>query len=166
MLVVKMVLVFGLLGFTLWWIRRYDGKRLRGGQRHSGRPVEVMGQARLSKGASVAVVRIGSSTYAVGVTDHGVSLLAQEPVVVDLARGPALNHVHAAVLAQAGELLAQSQAGRPSFFQALRSQIVAPHSPGRADGSAGEVAGSPFSRVTLTPGSRRFSPSPARTPQV
>jgi flagellar biogenesis protein FliO len=76
---VKVVGVFLLLAATLMYIRRHDRGRLRGA-RKSQRPVSVLGQARLSKAASVAVVDIGGTAYAVAVTDQRVSLLLQDPV--------------------------------------------------------------------------------------
>ena len=76
---VKVVGVFLLLAATLVYIRRHDRGRLRVA-RTSQRPVSVLGQARLSKAASVAVVDIGGTTYAVAVTDQRVSLLLPDPV--------------------------------------------------------------------------------------
>lgn len=76
---VKVVGVFLLLAATLMYIRRHDRGRLRIA-RKSARPVAVLGQARLSKAASVAVVDIGGTAYAVAVTDQRVSLLLPDPV--------------------------------------------------------------------------------------
>lgn len=78
---VKVVGVFLLLAATLMYIRRHDRGRLRVA-RKSQRPVSVLGQARLSKAASVAVVDIGGTAYAVAVTDQRVSLLLPDPVEV------------------------------------------------------------------------------------
>lgn len=77
--VIKVVGVFLLLAATLMYIRRHDRGRLRVA-RKSQRPVSVLGQARLSKAASVAVVDIAGTTYAVAVTDQRVSLLLADPV--------------------------------------------------------------------------------------
>lgn len=76
---IKVVGVFLLLAATLMYIRRHDRGRLRVA-RKSQRPVSVLGQARLSKAASVAVVDIGGTAYAVAVTDQRVSLLLPDPV--------------------------------------------------------------------------------------
>lgn len=76
---IKVVGVFLLLAATLMYIRRHDRGRMRVA-RKSQRPVSVLGQARLSKAASVAVVDIGGTAYAVAVTDQRVSLLLPEPV--------------------------------------------------------------------------------------
>jgi flagellar biogenesis protein FliO len=78
-MVIKVVGVFLLLAATLMYIRRHDRGRLRVA-RKSQRPVSVLGQARLSKAASVAVVDIGGTAYAVAVTDQRVSLLLADPV--------------------------------------------------------------------------------------
>jgi flagellar biogenesis protein FliO len=88
---VKVVGVFLLLAATLIYIRRHDRGRMRVA-RKSQRPVSVLGQARLSKAASVAVVDIGGTAYAVAVTDQRVSLLLPEPVElpdVEAATSPA-----------------------------------------------------------------------------
>src|SRR3954454_14922865 len=61
------------------YIRRHDRGRMRGA-RKSQRPVSVLGQARLSKAASVAVVDIGGTAYAVAVTDQRGSLLLPDRV--------------------------------------------------------------------------------------
>ena len=76
---IKVVGVFLLLAATLMYIRRHDRGRLRVA-RKSQRPVSVLGQARLSKASSVAVVDIGGTAYAVAVTDQRVSLLLPGPV--------------------------------------------------------------------------------------
>jgi flagellar biogenesis protein FliO len=92
---VKVVGVFLLLAATLMYIRRHDRGRLRVA-RKSQRPVSVLGQARLSKAASVAVVDIGGRAYAVAVTDQRVSLLLQDPVelpAIEPAASPAAQAV-------------------------------------------------------------------------
>ncbi len=79
---VKMLLVFALLGGTLWYLRRHDRGALVNA-RKGDRPVAVVAQARVGKTASVAVVRIGGENWAVGVTEQSVSLLVPEPVELD-----------------------------------------------------------------------------------
>jgi len=51
------------------------GGRGRGGRRPP--PVEVVARRGLTRGASVTVVRLGSRTLVLGVTDHQVSLLTE-----------------------------------------------------------------------------------------
>lgn len=63
--------VFALLGATLWILRRTD----RSTRAKSGTAVTVLGSARLGKGASLTVVRIGDEQVILGVTEHNVSLL-------------------------------------------------------------------------------------------
>jgi flagellar biogenesis protein FliO len=77
--VVKMLLVFALLGGTLWFLRRHDRSSLISA-RKGERPVAVLAQAKVGKTASVALVRIAGEAYAVGVTEQNVSLLVAEPV--------------------------------------------------------------------------------------
>jgi flagellar biogenesis protein FliO len=79
---VKMLMVFALLGGTLWYLRRHDRGALVNARR-GDRPVAVVAQARVGKTASVAVVRIGGENWAVGVTEQSVSLLVPEPVELD-----------------------------------------------------------------------------------
>ncbi|MDQ1648648.1 MAG: Flagellar biosynthesis protein FliO [Frankiaceae bacterium] len=78
----KMLMVFALLGGTLWYLRRHDRGALVNARR-ADRPVAVVAQARVGKTASVAVVRIGGENWAVGVTEQSVSLLVPEPVELD-----------------------------------------------------------------------------------
>ncbi len=73
-LVVRIALVFGLLALVLWFVRRTEaGRRLGRGDQ----PVQVIGSTRLGKGASVALVKIGGCSYALGVTEQSVTLLTR-----------------------------------------------------------------------------------------
>ena len=76
---IKMVLVFALLGGTLWFLRRHDRSSLVSARR-TERPVALLAQAKVGKTASVALVRIGGESYAVGVTEQNVSLLVDHPI--------------------------------------------------------------------------------------
>ena len=76
-MLLRAALVFGLLGVTLWLIKRGTGG-LKVGRRST--PLQVLGSAKLGKGAAVAVVRIGEANYALGVTDHQVTLLTESPM--------------------------------------------------------------------------------------
>jgi flagellar biogenesis protein FliO len=78
---VKMTLVFVLLGGTLWFLRRHDRSALISARR-TERPVAVLAQAKVGKTSSVALVRIGTEAYAIGVTEQNVSLLLERPVAV------------------------------------------------------------------------------------
>jgi flagellar biogenesis protein FliO len=79
--VLKMLLVFALLGGTLWFLRRHDKSSLISARRGE-RPVAVLAQAKVGKTASVALVRIAGEAYAIGVTEQSVSLLVAEPVTL------------------------------------------------------------------------------------
>jgi flagellar biogenesis protein FliO len=78
---IKMLLVFALLGGTLWFLRRHDRSALVSARR-AERPVALLAQAKVGKTSSVALVRIGGDTYAVGVTEQNVSLLVPTPIEV------------------------------------------------------------------------------------
>src|ERR1700710_815656 len=78
---IKMVLVFALLGGTVWFLRRHDRSSLVS-PRRTERPVAVLAQAKVGKTSSVALVRIGTEAYAIGVTEQNVSLLLDRPVAV------------------------------------------------------------------------------------
>jgi flagellar biogenesis protein FliO len=68
------------------------GGRGRGGRRPA--PVEIVARRGLSRGASVTVVRLGSRTLVLGVTEHQVSLLTEidpaelEPPAEDVVATP------------------------------------------------------------------------------
>jgi flagellar protein FliO/FliZ len=88
LIAIKVLLVFALLGGTLWWLRRHDRTSLVSARRGE-RPVAVLAQTRVGKAATVAVVRIGTETYAIGVTEQSVSLLVPEPVYLPDPDAPA-----------------------------------------------------------------------------
>lgn len=88
LIAIKVLLVFALLGGTLWWLRRHDRTSLVSARRGE-RPVAVLAQTRVGKAATVAVVRIGAETYAIGVTEQSVSLLVPEPVYLPDPDAPA-----------------------------------------------------------------------------
>jgi flagellar protein FliO/FliZ len=69
------------------------GKR---GLRRRSNPVEVIARHGLSRGASIAVVRLGGRALVIGVTEHQVSLLTEvdpaefdAPPEEDITAGPA-----------------------------------------------------------------------------
>ena len=76
---IKMVLVFALLGGTLWFLRRHDRSSLLSARR-AERPVTLLAQTKVGKTSSVALVRIGGESYAVGVTEQSVTLLVEHPI--------------------------------------------------------------------------------------
>lgn len=105
-LVVKAALVFGLLGLTLWVLRRVDLGRTAG---RSAATVQVLSTTRLAKGASLAVVRIGDASYAVGVTEHAVSLLVPDALPVTAAAPQVAPE--------------PARTASPSFAAALQAQV-------------------------------------------
>lgn len=106
-LLLRAVLVFGLLGLTLWAVRRVDRGRA---SVRSGAPVQVLSTTRLGKGASLALVRIGDAAYALGVTEHQVQLLT-------------LAELPEAAAAPAPTADPAAPAAPPSFAAALQTQV-------------------------------------------
>lgn len=72
----KVALVFGLLAFVLWVLKRTDGL----GARAKNSLLEVRGSTRLGKGAALTIVRVDGKDLLLGVTDHTVTLLTSEQV--------------------------------------------------------------------------------------
>ena len=134
MIVLKLIAVFGLLGFTLWWIRRYDTAKMARGVR-GDRPVEIIGQARIGKTTSVALVRVGDTTFTLGVTEQQVTLLSSETLPVP-APAIALSLEAAAKLEEAEALLASSAPMRPTFGEAIREQLTSRRMDGSMPSSA------------------------------
>ena len=61
-----------------------SGMGRRGGLRRRAVPMEVIARHGLSRGSSVAVVRVGERALVVGVTEHQVSLLTEiDPAELD-----------------------------------------------------------------------------------
>lgn len=71
----RVAAVFGLLGGTLWFLRRTHGVK----QSRNTALIQVLASSKLSKAASVSVVRVGDSQYVLGVTDQGIRLIAEKP---------------------------------------------------------------------------------------
>jgi flagellar biogenesis protein FliO len=78
---IKVALIFALLGVTLKVIGRYGG--LQGRTRSVGRPVEVVARSPLARHASLVLVRMGERCYALGVSDTSVNLLTEVDVAVE-----------------------------------------------------------------------------------
>ena len=105
-LVLRALLVFGLLGLTLWVVRRVDRGR---STTRTAAPVQVLSNTLLGKGASLALVRIGGQAYALGVTEHAVSLLTStdlpEPVQPDAVPADTPPSFAAALQSSFGQLV-------------------------------------------------------------
>jgi flagellar protein FliO/FliZ len=72
-------LVLGMVGIAVWALRRRGAIHSRGA---ADRRLEVIDRRALSKGAHVAVVRLGDDDYLIGVTDQRVELLGTAPVAI------------------------------------------------------------------------------------
>jgi len=114
----KTAMVFGLLGVTLYVLRRTNGLKARSSL------LEVRGSTRLGKGATLTAVRIDGRDLLLGVTDHTVTLLTSEQATEDVAADGALEAAD-----KAPSLLTALRAGRtpsderPSFVEALRQGL-------------------------------------------
>jgi Flagellar biosynthesis protein, FliO len=76
-LLVSLVLVVGGLLVLRWWSQRGRGRML-GRTASTGRvPIKVIGRAGLARGASVAVIEVGTQRFLVGASEHSVSLLSE-----------------------------------------------------------------------------------------
>jgi len=114
----KTAMVFGLLGVTLYVLRRTNGLKARSSL------LEVRGSTRLGKGATLTAVRIDGRDLLLGVTDHTVTLLTSEAAAdMDLgADEPAVEEGKPSILTalRAGRAPAEE---RPSFVEALRQGL-------------------------------------------
>lgn len=83
--VLKVVATFGLLFLTLRLVGRFNGVRPRTGGKGgaAARPVELVGRSTLGRTSSVAVVRLGSRCFALGVTEQQINVIAE--VDIDLS---------------------------------------------------------------------------------
>jgi flagellar biosynthetic protein FliO len=70
----SLALVLGMVGIAVWALKRRGPLRSRGGATHR---LEVVDRRALSKGAQVALVRVGHEDFLVGVTDQRVELLGR-----------------------------------------------------------------------------------------
>ena len=80
-LTVAVAVVVGLLLLTARLTRRVSSK----GQGGSRSTLRVVARQPLSRSASVAIVAHGSRTFVLGVTDHSVSLIAEQTDLADEA---------------------------------------------------------------------------------
>ncbi|HWC36523.1 MAG TPA: flagellar biosynthetic protein FliO [Mycobacteriales bacterium] len=178
---IRVLAVIALLAGFLWWLRRYDRRAAAPTRRRPGRPVEVLGQARLSRQATVAVVRVGERSLTLGVTDHGVNLLAESEYVAppaDALDEATVDAAEPAGVRPLAPLAAQvttywrrittrvPAADRPTFAAALQLAATTPKQPstkgrGRTEGSARP----PGKKVAPAAGTRRSTAAPARKPE-
>ena len=70
----------------MWGLAKLARRPLAG---RGGGAMSVLARHPLSRGASVAVVRVGERAYVLGVTDQNVTLLAEaEPAAIEAAAHP------------------------------------------------------------------------------
>jgi flagellar protein FliO/FliZ len=82
--ILKVLATFALLYGTLRLVGRLNGTRPRtGGRGDKARPVELVGRSTLGRSSSVAVVRLGSRCFALGVTDQHINLIAEVDIDLD-----------------------------------------------------------------------------------
>ena len=73
----------GVVLLLMWGLARVARRPMTG---RGGGAVSVLARQPLTRGASVAVVRVGERAYVLGVTDQNVSLLAEaEPDAIEVA---------------------------------------------------------------------------------
>ena len=122
---IRVLAVIALLAGFLWWLRTYDRRSSQPVRRRAARTVEVIGQARLSRQATVTVVRIGSRSLTLGVTDHGVNLLSEceyvEPVAAEDPEEPPVP--------------ASMAAARTAFASVLQTATAAAKARSRTEGT-------------------------------
>jgi flagellar protein FliO/FliZ len=70
----------------MWALAKVARRPLAG---RGGEALSVLARQALTRGASVAVVRVGEKAYVLGVTDQNVTLLAEaEPAAIEAAAHP------------------------------------------------------------------------------
>ena len=74
-LVAAFAMIIGLLGGAVYVFRRRGMIRVTGGVASTKR-LRIVERQNLSRNTSIAIVRIGTSSYLVGSTDQNVSMLA------------------------------------------------------------------------------------------
>ncbi len=76
-LLIRMTVSLAVIGGLLLVIQRVGRKRLGGLGRSATAPIEVTSRKQLSRTSSIALVRVGERNILIGVTDTGVSLIAE-----------------------------------------------------------------------------------------
>jgi flagellar protein FliO/FliZ len=127
----SLLIVFGLM----WVLAKVARKPLAS---RAGGALAVIGRQQLTRGASVAVVRVADRTLIVGVTEQQVTLLGEteeSTLVAAKASGPAVPGPTSEARARRDELVAPlASSRRPVALQALRP-ARAERAPWSTDGS-------------------------------
>jgi flagellar protein FliO/FliZ len=145
--VVRVVVSLGVVLGLFWLVARLGSRKLGGRDRGL---ISVRGRQALSRGASLAVVEVGSRVLVVGVSDSGVRLLT-EMHPAELA-GPATSPSHlletpAATYDAAFE--AAYEAGRTAIADTgTPAMPLTPHPSSRREPAEGALAGSLLTTTT------------------
>lgn len=86
-LMLRMVVSLLVLGGLFWLINRAAKGRLGNIGRSPNAPLEIHARKQLSKSSSVALIRAGERHLLIGVTDTGISLLAEGDDLVGSVEG-------------------------------------------------------------------------------
>lgn len=76
-LIVRMTASLLVIGGLLWLVQKMGRSRLGGLGRQTAAPLEITSRKQLTKASSVALIRAGERNLLIGVTDNGISLLAE-----------------------------------------------------------------------------------------
>lgn len=76
-LLLRMTISLGIIGLILWGVQKIGKRRLGSLGRTHHVPLEVSSRKQLTKASSIALVRVGQRHLLIGITDSGVSLIAE-----------------------------------------------------------------------------------------
>jgi flagellar protein FliO/FliZ len=127
----SLLVIFGIM----WVLAKVARKPLAG---RAGGALAVIGRQQLTRGASVAMVRVADRTLIVGVTEHQVTLLGEtdeSTPVVAKASGPAAPGLTSEVRARRDEPAAPLASSRRPVALQARRPARAERAPRGMDGS-------------------------------
>jgi flagellar biogenesis protein FliO len=145
-LVFSLGVILGIMAIAAKLARR-NGKSLRafGLGRKDEAAVQVIERHSLSKAASVALVQMGERRMLVGVTDHGISLLADaEADTEDTEEETADQYVDAFPAEIAAPATVAPLSASPAAFSAARATVL--RSVGGGGNQSTETGRTPFQR--------------------
>ena len=124
-------LVFGLMWVAAKVVRGKGGAL----KRASGERLEVIERKPLSRNSSIAIVRVGNETLAVGITENSVSLLGPADVpdlelpVVEQSAAPTNGRLHDVAVDLRADRTAEPEGRGRNLIDTLRD-ITVRHVPG------------------------------------
>ncbi len=124
-------LVFGLMWVAAKVVRGKGGAL----KRASGERLEVIERKPLSRNSSIAIVRVGNETLAVGITENSVSLLGPADVpdlelpVVEQSAAPTNGRLHDVAVDLRADRTAEPEGRGRNLIDTLRDMTVR-HVPG------------------------------------